>query len=122
MSFSRVLVGGFLALGILGFAADDAQAQYYRGNTRLGFYRDYTAIPARPVYVEPNLGYGYIYPYAIGANYTAYNVLYSPLISRSYYNYGYTSQYAYNPYGYAWQYAYNPYGYGSGYTYGYYGR
>ena len=112
MSFSRVLLGGFLALGIVGLSADAAQAQYYRGNTRLGFYRDYTAIPARPVYVEPNYGYGYISPYQIGPSYTSYNLLYSPPISRSYYNYGYTSQHAYHPYGYP-----------SGYSYGYfYGR
>ena len=109
MTASRLLLGGLLALGILGFAAADAQAQYYRGNTNLGFYRDYTAIPARPVYVNPGLGYGYIYPYAIGPNYNTYNVLYSPPIARSYYNYGYTSQYAYNPFG-----------YGAGSYYGYY--
>lgn len=111
MSISRLLLGGLLALGIVGLSADAAHAQHYRGNTRLGFYRNYTAIPARPVYVEPNHGYGYISPYMIGPSYTSYNLLYSPPISRSYYNYGYTSQYAYNPYG---------YGDGSGYQNGYY--
>jgi len=81
MSLSRVVLGGLLALGIVGLSADAAQAQYYGANNynnRFGggggrYYPSYSA--PRQVYNSPRYDYT---PY--------YAPTYYPNANRSYYN------------------------------------
>jgi len=80
MSLSRVVLGGLLALGIVGLSADAAQAQYYGANNynnRFGggggrYYPSYSA--PRQVYNSPRYDYApTYYPNANRSYYNNYN-------------------------------------------------
>ncbi len=106
MSISRLVLGGLLALGMVGLSADAAQAQnYHRGGYNHGYggrsYHPQSAYysPHR-VYASPTYYSAYSSPY-YGQNY------YSP----SYYNSGYGSNsYRYGGYpqqGFSFNFGYN---------------
>ncbi len=97
MNIPRLLVGGFLALGIVGISADAAQAQYYGANNynnRFSGGSNFNSYSGRSFYASPGYsgGYGYNQPY--------YGQFYGAPPTRSFYNYNYNRGYNYTPYQY----------------------